>query len=188
MWIPLNVQIIRICCLDIKCVDQLARRGLKRPFSSSTEDELAMRTSQATNTTASQTQSHVVSPLISPNGNATDGITLGHRKEQQGNSAGCQPRFSKYSVIGKRGDRLGLGDQLLQLLHQWGQSRQSGLKLLPCYDVACKCACSSADDKIKKNDKKSTYSFNFFLFRGLCLCLFACLFVCRMHVCFALID
>lgn len=148
------IYIIRICCVDIKCVDQLARRGLKRPFSSSTEDELAMRTSQATNTTASQTQSHV-SPLISPTGNATDGITLGHRKEQQVNPAGSQPRFSKYSVIGKRGDRLGLGDQLLQLLHQWGQSRQSGLKLFPCYDVACKCACSSADDKIKKNDKST---------------------------------
>lgn len=154
------IYIIRICCVDIKCVDQLARRGLKRPFSSSTEDELAMRTSQATNTTASQTQSHVVSPLISPTGNATDGITLGHRKEQQVNpTVGCQPRFSKYSVIGKRGDRLGLGDQLLQLLHQWGQSRQSGLKFLPCYDVACKCACSSSDDDKNKKNDKSTYSF-----------------------------
>lgn len=107
-----------MCVAICQCVDQLARRGIKRPFCSSTEDDLAMRGQN----TASQIESQ---NATSPTSN---GITLGHQKGfQQQPVHAYQNRFSKYSVIGKRGDRLGLGDQLLQLLHQWGQSRQSGL-------------------------------------------------------------
>ncbi|ODN05513.1 Partitioning defective 3 [Orchesella cincta] len=106
--------------------DQLARRGIKRPFSSSTEDDLALRSTSQTN-----------------------GVTLGHQKGQPPALPNTCQRFSKYSVIGKRGDRLGLGDQLLQLLQQWG-NRQSGL-LLQCYD-ACSSACSQKITKTPRTD------------------------------------
>ncbi|XP_035709435.1 partitioning defective 3 homolog isoform X3 [Folsomia candida] len=83
--------------------DQWARRGIKRPFSSSTEDELAStspRNSAPTSPAAADEYS--LSPRV-------------HWTAQLSNKV----QLNK----GKPGDRLGLGDQLLQLLHHWGQKR-----------------------------------------------------------------
>lgn len=97
-------------------LDQWARRGIKRPFSSSTEDELAStspRNSAPTSPAAADEYS--LSPRV-------------HWTAQLSNKV----QLNK----GKPGDRLGLGDQLLQLLHHWGQKRSAFQRFQNC--LACR--------------------------------------------------
>jgi thiamine kinase-like enzyme len=101
-------------------LDQWARRGVKRPFSS--EDDLA---TSPTNSIANRNMMN---------------LSTMSQDDETGNSpqwASVHQQLSNKMQLskGKRGDRLGLGDQLLQLLHHWGQKR-SGFQQ-QCLACAC---------------------------------------------------
>ena len=98
---------------NLNWIDQLARRGTKRPFSTSTEDELNQQSQEQLNESFHRPPSRHTHTQLSP---------------------------SLISPSGKRG----LGDQLKELLHQWGH-KQSGF-LLKCY--ACGLCSSSPSSTI----------------------------------------
>jgi len=104
-------------------VDQWARRGVKRPLS--TDDDFPYPDLSKSNRNLSMN-------LSSP-----------------GSEASRSPQWPQIHLAnkitltkGKRGDRLGLGDQLLQLLHHLGQKR-SGFQQ-KCLACACVHFCISS--------------------------------------------
>ncbi|CAG7830263.1 unnamed protein product [Allacma fusca] len=126
--------------------DELARRGIKRPFSSSTEDDLALRSLAGTSLAGSQHGDY--GNYGATNNGISGGGVVGLDRYYQpvspedtssrqhpgllalSHSPGCQ--LQRQQPPQPTRTRKGLGDQLIELFHQWGNRQQSAF-LLRCY-------------------------------------------------------
>lgn len=121
-------------CLTYIGIDELARRGTKRPFSSSTEDDLGRPRSQASPPMSSQNSNQ--------GGGGVDGWWEGAdnvdrlRVMDESFSSEAPQRLQREPggkpLQGTRAKK-GLGDQLMDLFHHWGHKQQPSGFFLRCY-------------------------------------------------------